>query len=248
MTVDNKLSSIVIKRLLCKNFKDSIDIPDDLNTVPKYFRKLENNILKPPQYFENCLKDKKLADISRKNQLLLNLIVSEDFSFKKNPVLSRKRNIKNIISISILFGNKNIKCLPIEIISKISGFLINKPDKFKKIPQVINSSGFNSQCFNIIFGNLLNLGYISQDIFYHLTEISKYSRERNFTIPHPAKNSIDYLYNHGINVYDSTDKPPYIPMEKYFESKDDNRLIQDKEELKDGMSILNEISLKVFRD
>ena len=254
MANNHEWSSKLLEKSLSTKFKEFIEMPSEIDSVPKYFRMLENRILLPPQLLRqaNCKKSQeqndKFAKISRRNHLLLKLIESKDFSFKKNPILSRKRNIHNITLISELFGESKIKYMPYEIITNICGFLIDKPDEFIRIPKIDarGLSKFNSQCYNIIFGNLLNLGYISQEIYYHLSEFTRYEKDRRFTIPHPAKNSIDFLYKYQINVFDISEKPPYIPMEKYFESNDDNRLIQDKEDLKEADLILEGISFKVF--
>ena len=247
-------SSIFLKTYLSKYFSDFIDIPNDLNTVPKYFKSLEEKILLPPSLMRqvNCKKKQDLINryskTSRENRLMLKLIESSDFSFKKNPILSRKKNMRNIISISILFGDSKLKHIPSEIITKVGEYLIEKPYEFKKVPKIdfTGFSKYNSQSHNIVFGKLLELGFISHEVFYHLKEYSKYSRDRQFTIPHPAKNSFDFLYDNSINVYDCQIIPPYIPMKKYFESNDDNRLIQDKEDLKEADLILEGISFKVF--
>lgn len=247
-----------LQSYLSKRFRKKIILPDGIPTTScEYNRLIESRLIFPPQLMrvtndpEKQRRTEEMMSLSIISSSLLKIIESPDFSFEQNPVIVKKKNIRELMNVVLVFSKLDIWSKRSSIYAYlVSQFLVKDLPEVPEFPR-INAYTFNRNTKTAlvqVLDQLLHLGYISKNMSEHLVEYERLSRNRYDFIPHPAQRHLEYFAQYGINPYRMLDSASLsIFLENYFQHEDPERKINDPEQLAYGPEIVKGISGRVFR-
>ena len=245
---------------LSKKFKKNITLPDDIpSTSFEYIRFMENRINLPPRLIrsyndnERNHLSEKITSIVCRSILLLKIIESPSFFLESNPIIIKRKNLRELMNVVFVFSKiDNMSSKSPIYAYLVSQYLVKDIPEIPKIPQVNGYKFYRNTSKQTaliqVLGYLFHLGFISKTMCRHILEFERLGRDRYDFVPHPAERNLEYFRKFGMCPYAiPSDTTLFSFLKNYFDHEDPERQINDAVELAHGPEIVKEISCRVFR-